>query len=336
MNKKKAQISIIMAAYNAEKYISESIESILDQTYKKFELIIINDGSTDGTLSLIKKFRDTRVILINNKNNLGKPISRNRGIKKARGEYIAIMDADDISLRYRLKSQINFKKSHKNIGACGSWAKTIGDSNYLLKHPTDPEEIKARLFFENTFVHSSVMFRRKLLDRFNLKYDTAYKKVQDYDLLTRCSFLFPLGNLPKILVIYRDTKNKEYYQNSYQKYIDMIRRKNLKRLGIFNLKNLEIYKKICLLKKNNSSSSVVNVSVLLKNIYQQNKELRIYPLNEFEEEISDRWANICMKSSGMGMSIFVQYLTLNPVRKFDLGNKRRMVYLFRRCLFRKS
>ena len=119
----KPEVSVITPAYNCEKYIKKAIESILNQSYKDFEYIIIDDNSTDKTWKIIKSFanKDTRIKAYINKRNLGIPLNRNRGIKLARGKYIVWQDADDISKKHRIKKLYEFMENNKEVGICGSY-----------------------------------------------------------------------------------------------------------------------------------------------------------------------------------------------------------------------
>ena len=120
--------TVLMPVYNAEKYVAEAIDSILNQTFNDFEFLIINDGSTDNSLDIIKSYDDPRITIINNETNLGLSHTLNKGIELARGEYIIRMDADDISLSIRLEKQIEFMDSNQHIGICGSWIQTFDKS----------------------------------------------------------------------------------------------------------------------------------------------------------------------------------------------------------------
>ena len=119
-------ISVIMPVYNTGEYLGEAIQSILDQTFRDFELIIINDGSSDNSLKIIKSFKDTRIKFISNTSNRGNYPSRNEGISIARGKYICVMDADDIALKSRLERQYLFMERNPEIGLAGSGFKYYG------------------------------------------------------------------------------------------------------------------------------------------------------------------------------------------------------------------
>ena len=126
------QITVLMPVYNGEKYLRQAVDSILNQTFKDFEFLIINDGSTDKTLAILQEYKNKRVKIINNKKNIGLTKSLNKGLKLAKGKYIARMDADDISLSNRLRKQIDFLDKHNKIGVLGTQMKIINNSNKIV------------------------------------------------------------------------------------------------------------------------------------------------------------------------------------------------------------
>ncbi len=198
-----------MSVYNGEKYLSEAIESILNQTYSNFEFLIIDDGSTDSTRQIILSYDDYRIRLIENDSNIGLTESLNKGIDFARGKYIARMDADDISMPERLEKQVDFMESHEDVAVCGSWAIIIdekGKAYDSFKNPEHSIEIEAALFFYNPIAHPTVLMKKGIVN-FVGNYDSFFLKTQDYDLWIR---LFLTGysfyNLQETLLIYRNHK----------------------------------------------------------------------------------------------------------------------------------
>ncbi len=203
-------ISVLMSVYNSEKYLEESIESILNQTYTNFEFIIVNDGSTDNSLKIIQEYmaKDERIVLISRENK-GLPYSLNEGIKKARGKYIARMDADDISLSTRFEEQLRFMEENEDVGVCGTWAEVFGENrkSKLLKHPLVHDELKVRLLFSVCFAHPTVMMRKEVLVKHKLKYNLDYINAQDYELWSKISDVTKIANIPKVILRYRVSKN---------------------------------------------------------------------------------------------------------------------------------
>lgn len=200
-------ISIILPAYNAERYIACSIESILSQVYENFELIIIDDGSTDRTLSIADKYAksDNRIVLISRENR-GLAKSLNEGIRIAKGSWIARMDADDISHPQRLKEQMLFS-SQNNIDVCGTAIALFGASkNQVIKYPSTDKEIKFQLSYKCPIAHPSVLMKSDLLKKHLYRENECS---EDYDLWCRLAIDGAnFANLPTVLLSYRIHPNQ--------------------------------------------------------------------------------------------------------------------------------
>ncbi|HDL01964.1 MAG TPA: glycosyltransferase, partial [candidate division Zixibacteria bacterium] len=181
---KSPKVTVLMSVYNDERYLSESVDSILNQTYKDFEFLIINDGSTDRSREILESYSDPRIRLVRNDGNIGLTRSLNKGLALAMGEYIARMDADDISLPERLEKQVGFLDADSSVGVLGINSLLIDeDGNVLekLQRPVTHDSIMAEMLTENRFVHSSVMLRKKLL-KMSGYYDEKLDMAQDYEL----------------------------------------------------------------------------------------------------------------------------------------------------------
>lgn len=198
-------ISIIMAVYNGEKYIADTIESIQSQIYKNFELIIINDCSTDQTQNIVESIVDTRIIILKNTTNKKLAYSLNRGISVAKGKYIARIDADDLCMPTRFVEQVNFLEKHIEIDVLGGNYKAIGNSNKKSHYPQKHEWIKIGLLFDNTMCHPAIMFRRENIKQW---YDISVIAGQDYDLWTRLIFQNNFENMNNIVIQYRIHENQ--------------------------------------------------------------------------------------------------------------------------------
>ena len=193
-------ISVIMSVYNAEKYVRDCIRSILKQTFSDFEFIIINDASTDRSPEIIRSFKDRRIRLLNNKER-SYP-TRNKGLRIARGKYICIMDADDISLPHRFERQVLFMEQNPQYGLAGSGYRVLGKERDLYRE-SDYQKIKVQLMRNNCFIHPSVIIRHDLLKRHKLRYIKKYYYSSDYDFLARAARYFPVTNIPEVLMHYR-------------------------------------------------------------------------------------------------------------------------------------
>lgn len=197
----KPSVSVLMPVYNDERYLRESVDSILDQTYPKFEYLIIDDGSTDDTWEILTTYDDSRIRLIQNKRNIGLTPSLIKGLEMSRGRYIARMDADDISLPDRLEKQIDFLEQNQGVGFLGSAVQTIDRLGRPLEVWSFPEShmlIKWALCFYSPFVHPAMVMRRDILAVNG--YDERLNYAQDYDLWRRFIWHTRAANLPDVLL----------------------------------------------------------------------------------------------------------------------------------------
>ena len=197
------KVTVLMSVYNGERYLKEAIESILNQTFRDFEFIIINDGSTDGTPAILARYQqmDNRIMVYNQENH-GLIASLNRGCQLAKGDYIARMDADDISLPERFAKQVEFLNAHSEVGVLGTWIQWIDENSMpsrRLRPPTAPGTIGWFLIFENCLAHPSVIMRRDLVEQLGFYHPEALH-AEDYDLWVRANFVTQIANIPDTLV----------------------------------------------------------------------------------------------------------------------------------------
>lgn len=196
------KISVLMPVYNCELYIKEAVDSILGQTFSDFEFIIIDDASTDSTASILKKYDDPRIQLIVKPQNSGYTNSLNYGLSIAKGEYIARMDGDDISLPERFAKQVAFLDVNPDIILCGTLFKIIG-KDQIITVAEQHEDIKLAMLRDCCIGHPTVMMRKSYFDKFSLRYDITKEPAEDYDLWTRLLIIGKLYNLQEVLLHYR-------------------------------------------------------------------------------------------------------------------------------------
>ena len=198
------QVSVLLPVYNAQDYLRESIDSILNQSFTDFELIIINDGSTDHSKEIIDSYTDPRITLID-QDNAGLPVSLNRAIAIAKGQYLARQDADDVSLPNRLAEQVGFMEQ-QGLDICGSDFDIINESGQIIesiKVPHTPESMAITLACTVPFAHGSVMMRKSFLNKHTLSYDESVV-TEDYDLWSRIyQSGGAFGNVAEPLFLYR-------------------------------------------------------------------------------------------------------------------------------------
>lgn len=198
------KVSVLMPVYNGEKYIKQAIDSILAQSFSDFELLVIDDGSTDRSAEIVSSYRDERIRYVANATNLGLAGARNRAIEAARGEYLAWLDCDDISLPRRLEKQVRILDSDPRIGVCGTWVETIdGIKANVWRYPTDSQFLRARMLFDDPFATSSIMMRAVCVRDQELRFNLNHPPAEDYELWERVSRDWALTNIPEVLTQYR-------------------------------------------------------------------------------------------------------------------------------------
>lgn len=196
------KVTVLLPVYNAQQYITESIDSILKQTFCDFELLIINDGSTDASCDIIKEYNDNRIRFIDNKQNRGLIAVLNQGLHLAKGTYIARMDADDIALPERLAKQIAFLDKEQEIGILGTQIEHFGDTKKKISH--FPLKVGILDLLRNCCIsHPTVMLRKSIFQQYQLYYSEEYGSSEDYELWSRAIHIMKIANLPEVLLKYR-------------------------------------------------------------------------------------------------------------------------------------
>lgn len=305
-------ITVLMPVYNAEKYIAEAIESILNQTYTDFEFLIINDGSTDNSLKIIESYKDKRIRLINNETNIRLIATLNKGIDLARGKYIARMDADDISLPQRLEKQYTYMESHPEVGLLGSYIRTLGlENNYDVHFKTTHDEIKFKLFFDTHFPHPAAMIRKSVLIEHDLRFEKAYIHAEDYDLWNRMSRYTRLAVIPEILVhkrVHPDQISVKHTPIQLRVSSD-IRRLLIKNMSVeASDEEIELYDNFLADKIPVTFKSLKTLLLFFDKLITANQNNRIYKTDLFNTFFAQKHWDICTKSSHYGLKIYKLFI----------------------------
>ena len=199
-------VTVLMSAYNDRRYLPEAVDSVLRQSFEDFELLVLDDGSTDGSADYLATVADPRVRVARNERNLGLTRSLNRGLDLAAGLYVARMDADDVAAPRRLARQVEFLDRHPHVGIVGSARRLIDESGEPIAHApaaVDDVAVRWKCLLGNPFGHPTVMFRLHLLNAHKMRYDERYRTAQDYDLWSRLLAVTRGHNLPEPLLHYR-------------------------------------------------------------------------------------------------------------------------------------
>lgn len=332
------KITILMPVYNGEKYLREAIKSILNQTFNDFELLIINDGSSDQSEKIIKSFIDSRIRLITNKKNLGLVDTLNIGFKEAKGKYIARMDQDDISLSPRLKKQYNFMENNPEIGISGTWVKKIGKKmSFISKYYTGHNELFAYLLFGTPFAHPSVIIRKDIIEPNNLFYNHKYKNAEDIELWSRAFKLTKIANIPEILLYYRSHPESTSQKKSDERN-DAAAKLKLELLNKLNLnpapEELKIHAspyKLTYL----SEIELDKYENWLRRIIDANNKIDLFDKKSLNIILANRWFLLCYINSTMGIKSWKKFWQSKLNQNYNWKNgKITLAKFFIKCLFK--
>lgn len=286
-------ITVFMAVFNGAKYIREAIVSILTQDFDDFELLIVNDGSTDNTLEVIAEFKDPRIRLLHNDGNKGLTFTRNHGLKEAKGKYFAILDSDDIAISGRLKLQLNFMNANPNVAICGGQAKFIDAENNEIKRYVVPigGNLSYQLVIYNILINSTLMMKTDIMREVGGYRDMS--PAEDYDLSFRIGLKYQIANLNNKLVEYREHGNNtsrlqtEKLNDALSRIIADIHY----HLGIQTDRHLiNIHQH--LLNSNFAPIALDKFEELLKKLKDANKLSKIYSVALFDKFLFDTWFSI--------------------------------------------
>jgi glycosyltransferase involved in cell wall biosynthesis len=334
------KITVIMPVYNCELYIQEAVESILNQTYSDFELLIIDDASSDQTVSIIKKYNDPRIQLIEKPLNTGYTNSLNYGLLLAKGKYIARMDGDDISLPKRFAKQVAYMEAHPEVVVCGTSYKIVGNDKHI-SIPENHDVIKLAFLKTNCILHPSVMIRKSVLDEFSIIYDTSKEPAEDYDMWVRLSTYGKLHNLQDILIEYRIYTG----QVSRKRTIEQKKNDSIIKFQLLNHLDIIIEDEerdfLTNFFKEREAISFRDIKIfkqLQKKIFKSNTDGFFEPIG-FDQYLIDLEANVIrrcfLKQKRYSPLMYFEYLKTKYKWNAGLGTKQELKLLIKSLLLRK-
>ncbi len=310
-----------MSVYNGEKYLEEAIESILNQTFADFEFIILDDCSLDSSPSLLARYaqHDPRISIHRLDRNHGLSVALNFGINLARGEYVARMDADDISLPQRLEKQVAFMDECKEVGLCGTWLRLIGENEETIwGYPQQHETIHAYMLFANSFGHPTVMWRAAVFNQLDLHYDEHIRFAQDYELWSRALLCTRVANLGEVLGLYRihhtsigATRREEQIATHR-----MIYQRLLAPLLAPTEKELELHQKISTNQNGDDLIYLRQARKWLEQLSKLNRKKGLFSPAMFDVYLGYQWSMACSQSHTNSIHLFLEILSCSlPFRE---------------------
>lgn len=213
-------VSIIMPVYNAEKYIGQAIESVLNQTYRNIELLLIDDVPTDSTMEVVSRYCDDRIRIFHNSENRGIAYSRNVGLENARGDYIAILDDDDLATPKRIEMQVEFLENNPDIDFVGGKYQAIDENGVIISRENmayhNPLYIKAFFLFQDIYSNGEVTFRKATIDKYNIRYDENQYGMEDFKFWIQCSKVGRFYTIDEVFLYHREHQANETTRNLTQ------------------------------------------------------------------------------------------------------------------------
>lgn len=292
------EISVLMPVYNAESYLDEAIQSVLNQSFTDFEFIIINDGSTDNSKKIIQSYNDKRIKYIENATNIGLVATLNKGIDICAGRYLARMDADDISLPERLEKLYVFMEKNPEIGLCGTWFETFNKSGHftIVKYKPDDFSIRLNHLYAIHVSHGTCIIRLSVLIENNLRFDPEFAHAEDYDLWSRISDYCKMANIQEVLYKVRINEQSVSVKfNSIQKANSIRVKKNLfNKLGCdFNEDEITTFERVLLFEFFKIKELLNNTKPLLDSLLESNNKSGYFEKTQFNAYIGKCWFNTC-------------------------------------------
>lgn len=264
------KVSVLMPVYKTqEEHLRAAIESILNQSFTDFEFLILDDCPTDTRETIVKSYNDPRIKYLINETNLGISKARNKLIDLAQGEYLAVFDHDDISLKDRLKKEVEFLDSHPDCGVVSAIGKYVG-SNKLVKYPELNHDIKLGLMKYCAILHSASMLRKSVLTENNIRYEEEFSPAEDYALWCRLIQYTNFYNIQEVLFEYRSFPGNTSHLQA-QKMFDA----TLMIYSFVRVRNKELFEE-CLLRRTDKKKYYLFGFLPLFKTLEKNDTLKIY------------------------------------------------------------
>jgi glycosyltransferase involved in cell wall biosynthesis len=329
------KVTVLIPVYNRGKYVAEAIKSVLAQSFTDFEVLLIDDGSTDNSVEVMRSHTDPRVRLVCNERNLGIPQTRNKGLALARGEYLAMLDSDDYAYPTRLAKQVNFLDRHRDYALIGTWTGGMDEKGRFLRRvrvwPVSPGEVQARLLFQCCPAQSSIMARTAILREYG--YREQYAVSSDFDLWVRLVRRHKLGNLPTVLIrsrMHGDRITREKAQLVKDACLDIIRPQLEELRMTFSFTDLERHFLLLRMTKRRFTPDweyVEWAETWLRKLREANQQTLNYPQESFSQLLGQIWFLVCWQAvSNLGWTAWRSFRQ-SPLSKEARSGVKRSFFL---------
>lgn len=315
-------VSIIMSVYNDEKYLNEALDSIFAQTIQNFELIIIDDCSTDDTVKIIESYHDKRIRLMVNDKNEGLTKNLNKALKYVRGKYIARMDGDDRSRPQRFEKQIEFLEENPDLMLISCRTHMFGEEDLISDIQGTPKQLQTMMLIRPVLAHPGFMMKRELIDIYGFQYDETYRSAQDYNFAVRVAREFSIGITKEILLDYRVHKKQvsSKFSGEQMNNASRVRNMQLDWLGIqLNSEQRDVLEKWAREVKKASLDDYKKALELIDIYVNTNQKRKLISERELDEELKKllyQWMIRSKSIKVVGQLFIICGFSINNYRLF--------------------
>lgn len=303
-------VTILMPVHNGAEHLLEALQSLLEQSLEDFELLLVDDASTDNSVALAESIHDPRLRILRSQERVRLSGALNLGLDQAQGRYIARMDADDLCHPDRLLFQAQFMEEHPHVGICGTWIRYFGKSRNVLKRPLTHEAICAFTLFDSPFAHPSVFLRRELLEQHQLRFDGSYFPTEDFELWTRLLPLTQAINLPSVLLNYRVHDKSLTGADWSAMDVQAVRviESQLRKLGLSPSEaELRFHRQLTMGRLTMTDGLLEQTEAWLLQLIQANHAANRYTQAGLSAVVAGFWAQACLHTARLGFWVTNRY-----------------------------
>lgn len=298
------RVSVFMPVYNAGAYLKEAIDSILNQDFKDFEFVIVNDGSKDESESVILAYNDPRIKYIKNPQNLGLIASLNIGMGNCLGDYIVRMDQDDISLPNRISQQIKFMDENPEYGLIGSWFEDFGEhiESKVIRYSSDDTQIRIRHLYQTHISHPTAVMRTSVIHKYKIRFDPEFVHGEDYNCWVTFSEFCKLSNLPELLVRKRDhpTNITNKYDSVMHATCTKVKQRQFAKMKTpVTEEEADLYSRFANPEWNFTLNEMDDLNKLLSKLFYADCETLNIPINTYRKYLAEKWFHLCYQNKNL-------------------------------------
>jgi glycosyltransferase involved in cell wall biosynthesis len=321
------KVSVVLPVYNVAAHIQQTIESLLRQTFTDFELLVLDDCSTDDTVAQVSALADPRLRLIRNPRNLGRAGTDNAALAHVQGEYIAKMDGDDICHPERLARQVAYLDQHPDINIVGGFMQNFGASTFLNRYPEQAPDSQVLTLFTLPTGNPSMMMRASLFKEQGLHYDATLRQTEDYDFCARYIRQLRIATIQAPLIQYRVPAQvqKKAILSERATVSDVVREQLLRAWGIpFTARELHVYNNIAMLERPIGDVTLAEAAAWLQKLVAYNEQQPLFEPAALRRGVGERWFEVCFTYQQPRLKGLGQYYRSPLAREWQPTAKQRL------------